>query len=162
MTACWRDLWNASFHVSQVALIWHICSKLANKHGQHKHQTFSPTLYSLLDKVQPGNCVILQCSFSAIENAVFHLCPAVHHWLMCSFKWAYAYHACIMSLLWEVEINLFPTWPLLWLNALAFTYFRTHLRNLAAWLDWFNFRRKIQTQHFLTACMCAKVINTFN
>ncbi len=57
-TTCPIDLSNSYFCMSWVAIILHFCSKLANKYGQYKDQTFPPTMYSLFNKVQPGNCVI--------------------------------------------------------------------------------------------------------
>ncbi len=49
--ACWSDLVNGAFHVSQMAIAGQICSKLTNTHGQHNHLILPPTLYSLFAKV---------------------------------------------------------------------------------------------------------------
>ncbi len=58
MAACWSDLSNGAFSISEVAINWQICSKHANKHGQHNHHIFPHTLHSLFTKEQPENCAI--------------------------------------------------------------------------------------------------------
>ncbi len=103
-----------------------LCFKCPAQQIKHIFQVFIEThpdiIRFLARQVHFGICIMLKQSNIDVKLCT-NLCLQVP--FLCS-----PYLACIMSSQWEVEMNLFPTQPFLWLNALAFTHFWTPVRFL--------------------------------